>query len=194
MLMRPPYRSTVSHPTLQHPLAVRLRDPRAVVLNLQHQPLARTRALGGAGRETHPASTPLAGVIQKIAENFGEIAAVADELTRRRDHELERQILVRIHMQQRAAQRRCHLRHFDRRLPDERPARGRRALQLVFDNARHAIDLEPQGTCGRIARQARAHDRKRGLEAVREVAECVAIAGDPLALPDEQRVEVARYA
>src|SRR2546430_15674229 len=50
------------------------------------------------------------------------------------------------------------------------------------------------GAGGRAAGQARAHDGERRLQTVRQIAERVAVAGDALALPQQQRVEVGRDA
>ena len=45
---------------------------------------------------------PLAGVVEQVAEQLGEVGAIADELRLRRDRGLEQQVLVAVDLEQRA--------------------------------------------------------------------------------------------
>ncbi len=93
-----------AHPAPQHARAILGRDPRAVVLDDEAQAVARVRLRIGGGREPHAAAAPLAGVVEQVAEQLGEVAAVADELRAGGHCELEREVLARIDLQQRDPQ------------------------------------------------------------------------------------------
>src|SRR6185436_10034263 len=70
-----------------------------------------------------------------------------------------------------------------------------RALQLVLDDGLHAVQLWLEGSrCRLSALQEAANCREWRLQAVREVPERRAVALEPLALADEERVEIARDA
>src|SRR6202043_1418746 len=129
--------------------AVGRGNTRSVVLYDQVEALARTCALDTARREAHPAAAPLAGVIEQVPDELREVAAITDEQCCGRDRELERQILARVHLQQRAAQFGRHLRDLHRCLPEQRATGCGGPLQLVLDDAGHAVDLRPHRAGGR---------------------------------------------
>src|SRR5882762_5710897 len=130
-----------THAALERARAVGRGNTRSVVLYDQGQSLARTCALVTAGREAYPAAAPLAGVVEQVPDELREVAAITDEQCCGRDRELERQILARVHLQQRAAQFGRHLRDLHRRLPEQCPAGSGGTLQLVLDDAGHAVEL-----------------------------------------------------
>ena len=96
------------------------------------------------GPQPHAAAAPLAGVVEQVAQQLGEIAAIADELGIRARCQARSTGPCRRGPAAacRAAPR--DLRHLDRRLPEQRPTGGGGALQLVLDDAAHAIDLGAQ--------------------------------------------------
>src|SRR6185295_8319045 len=68
-------------------------------------------------------------------------------------------------------------------------------LELVLDDVLHPLELRREQCRRRFAAiEESAHRGQRRLEAVREVAECRAVALQPLALADNQRIKVARDA
>src|SRR5581483_1421992 len=123
-------------------------------------------------------------------EQLGEIAAITDEVHSGGDCELDREILARIHLQQRHAQLACDRRNLHGSLAEERTAGRGRPFELMLDDAAHAVDLRAQYRFRIVAAQCGTHDGQRGLEAVSEIAQRVAIASDPLALANEQSIEV----
>ena len=101
-----------------------------------------------------------------------------------------------MHLEQRGAQIGQQRQHRHGRLPEGGTAAGCRALELVFDDLRDAIDLELDARVGAALTglgpaETGADHGQRGFQAVRQIAERVAVANDAVALRFEQRIEAA---
>ena len=153
--------------------------------------LRQPAAVQGAARTATAPLPVLERVVHEVAGKLQEVTHV-DRVGRAwRDVERHRHALVRVDLGQRRSQL------FERRLHRE-VDEGRAAaahdspLQLMLDDVLHAFELRRE-CCRRCfpAVEQSPHRRQRRLEAVCKIAERRAVALQPLALADQQRVEVA---
>src|ERR1700737_2129562 len=75
------------------------RDAWSIVLHDDTESLARRETAVNGCCHAHNPAAPLASIVEYIAEQLRQIPAITDELTRGRNHQLDRQILARIHLQ-----------------------------------------------------------------------------------------------
>ena len=127
-------------------------------------------------------AAPFARVVEQVAQQLGQVAAVADELRLGRDRGLEREILVaRRPSSARRAARATIGATSTGAWPSSAPPDGRGAFQLVLDDAGHAVDLAPieraavAGACAaaerlRASRRAASSGCARGCRACRDSA------------------------
>ena len=174
------------------------RDARAVILDGHLQARTALAALGHRPRtQQDPVIGPLEGVLQQVAEDLQQVAGLAVEARTRIDIELAQHVARGVHLLQAAHQvlgMRLDLDRGDEGLH----AGGRRARELVGDDVVHALHLLGQFLAcivGHVAQlQARAHHRQRRLQAVRQVGQDVAVAGQAAALVLDEIVEAAGQA
>src|SRR6185369_14033842 len=125
--------------------------------------------------------------------------AVAAEETQRRNHELAVDVALDVDLEQRRAQRFERGAYIDRCGTEAGAAGSSCPLELIFDDVVHPPDLlvELFRDCKlatiRAAEQV-THDRERRLEAVREIAQRVAIASQSLPLTAQQGIEIRGHA
>src|SRR4029078_8687664 len=186
--------------TVEDAVALCDGDARAIVLDDEAQTVASRGGIGEAfGREPHLATAPLERVVQQIAGDLGQIFPVAAEETQRRTHELAVDVALDVDLEQRRAQRFERGAYIDRCGTEAGAAGSSCPLELIFDDVVHPPDLlvELFRDCKlatiRAAEQV-THDRERRLEAVREIAQRVAIASQSLPLTAQQGIEIRGHA
>ncbi len=133
-----------AHSALTDTKAIVFGDSGPIVLDDELEALAGESVFVDGDGEPHPALAPLAGVVQHVTEQLDEVAAVTDELTLQLHGQLDAEVLAGIDLQQRGAQLAGDGRDVDRRLAEQRAARGGGSFQLVLDDAAHSVDLGSQ--------------------------------------------------
>ena len=153
----------------------------------------RRRASMRAVSRTRPAA-PLAGVIEQVAQQLGEIAAIADKLApRARSRARATGPCRHTPSAARRAARWRPARRPPAPAPSSAPPEAAARLSWCSMMPRMRSISAPSVPAPATARSAGcAHHRERRLQTVGEIAERVAIARDALALTDEQRVEIRR--
>ena len=182
-----------AHAPLQYPGHVVGLDARAIVLH--HQLQAGAPVGSGPvrpGGQQHPVTGPLEGVFQQVAQQFLQVAGLAEELHARGEFEFAQHALARIYLLQPAHDLLGRGFHRHRRGEQLVPA-GRGPRQLVGDQVVHALELDVQflaqpGLAGAGVKLGAQH-RQRRLQAVRQVGQGVALAVQVLALGIDQRVD-----
>ena len=194
-----------AHAALQHQRDLFLRDAGTVVFHPQQQTGATIgRTFAGFHGEQYPRTRPLERVLQQIAQQFLQVALLTIETRLRIDLEFAEHAFPGIDLFQPADDvLGAGLQRQRRR--EQLVSTGRRATELVTDQIVHALELFIEfraqfGAIGAAVHPAAQH-RQRGLQAVREVGEDIALTFEILAFAfDEgvdafgQRFQLARVA
>ena len=168
-------------------------DTGAIVLDHDREPAWRLARAVEPRTDQDAVAAPLAGVVEYVADQLEDVAGIAQEAERRGHVQVDAQILAGVHLQQCRAQVGHQGQYRNAGLSERCPAAGRGAFELVIDDLRNPVDLVLQRRALRdrvfTGAELRANHGQRRLQAVRQVAERVAIARDTIALRLEQRIE-----
>src|SRR5690606_35951958 len=171
-----------AHAALGEPLDLFRPDPRAVVADLEHEPIGPRL---DADRDACPAV--LVCVVEQVAEQLGQVARVAMEDRARHDPRLELDALVPIDLVERVLQVLHDGRDGDRLDAQARRAARTGAAQLIRDPLIHALHLAcerrrhallPPFRLAELGEEA-PHRRERRFQRMREILEHVPIAYEP---------------